>query len=44
MDAYFEALRAAGFDGFLTVEREVGESPYADIKIAVDYLKGKLGR
>ena len=44
MDAYFEALRVSGFDGFLTVEREVGESPYADIKIAVDYLKAKLGR
>lgn len=44
MDAYFEALRAAGFDGFLTVEREVGGNPYADIKIAVDYLKAKLGR
>lgn len=44
MDAYFEALRAAGYDGFLTVEREVGGNPYADIKIAVDYLKTKLGR
>lgn len=37
--SYLKALEDIGFKGFLTVEREVGDSPEKDIKIAVDYLK-----
>jgi len=39
---YLKALKAVGFDGFLTIEREVGDNPEADIKLAVDFLKEKL--
>ena len=41
-DIYLPALKAQGFDGFLTIEREVGEDPAADIKLAVDFLREKL--
>lgn len=37
--AYLEALRAIGYNGFLTIEREVGANPAADISKAVAYLK-----
>ena len=37
--AYLKALSDIGYKGFLTVERECGENPETDIKIAVDYLK-----
>lgn len=40
-DAYLAALRAAGYRGFLTIEREVGENPAADIAAAVAFLKEK---
>ncbi len=43
-DAYLAALRAVGFDGFLTIEREVGEDPERDIRQAVRFLEAKLGR
>ena len=33
------ALRKIGYRGFLTIEREVGEDPAADIKMAVDFLR-----
>ena len=36
---YVAALRKHGFDGFYTIEREVGEDPEADIREAVDFLK-----
>lgn len=37
---YIKALRdEAGYDGFFTIEREVGENPYVDIKQAVRFLK-----
>ena len=35
---YLSALKDEGFDGFLTIEREVGADPLADIKLAHDYL------
>ena len=35
---YLKALDDIGYHGFLTIEREVGENPSADIKIAVDSL------
>ena len=36
---YIAALRSIGFDGFLTIEREVGENPAADIIKAKDFLR-----
>ncbi|MBO5036796.1 MAG: sugar phosphate isomerase/epimerase [Clostridia bacterium] len=42
-DRYLAALKDIGYDGFLTIEREVGEDPAADIKLAVDFLKSKIG-
>lgn len=41
-DAYLPALIATGFDGFLTIEREVGENPAQDIRLAADFLREKL--
>lgn len=41
-DAYLDALREVGFDGFLTIERECGADPTADIKTAVAFLKAKI--
>jgi len=41
-DTYLPALRKAGFDGYLTIEREVGEKPQEDIRQAVEFLKTKL--
>ena len=41
-DTYLPALKASGFDGFLTIEREVGENPEADIAMAVSFLKEKI--
>ena len=37
---YLAALEEVGFKGFLTIEREVGENPSADIKTAYTFLKG----
>ncbi len=36
---YLNALETIGFDGFLTIEREVGDDPERDIRAAVDFLK-----
>ena len=41
-DVYLPALAATGFNGFLTIEREVGDDPAADIAMAVDFLKEKI--
>ncbi len=38
-DEYIGALREIGYDGFLTIEREVGEDPIADIIKARDFAK-----
>ena len=35
---YLEALRAVGYDGYLTIERECGEDPVADIVEAIRFL------
>lgn len=43
-DAYLAALKKIGFDGFLTIERECGENPVGDIKMAVGFLKDKLAK
>jgi sugar phosphate isomerase/epimerase len=36
---YLKALDEIGYDGFLTIEREVGENPAADIERAVKFLR-----
>lgn len=37
--AYLRALREIGYTGFLTIEREVGEDPGADIAAAAGFLR-----
>ncbi len=37
--AYLKALEEIGYKGFLTIEREVGNNPEADIRKAANYLK-----
>ena len=41
-DKYIAALKEIGFDGFLTIERECGDDPTADIKMAVKFLQEKI--
>jgi sugar phosphate isomerase/epimerase len=36
---YLRALREIGYKGFLTIEREVGADPAADIIHAMHYLR-----
>ena len=43
-DEYLKALSSIGYKGFLTIEREVGDTPEKDIKKAVDFLKLKTKR
>lgn len=43
-DVYLPALKATGFDGFLTIEREVGENPASDISMAVEFLREKIAK
>lgn len=43
-DAYLDALKEVGFDGYLTIEREVGDNPRADIELAVNFLRDLLAR
>ncbi|NLB60806.1 MAG: sugar phosphate isomerase/epimerase, partial [Lentisphaerae bacterium] len=38
-EAYLQALRQHGFDGYLTIEREVGQNPRQDIEEAVKFLR-----
>lgn len=38
-EAYFAALQDIGYTGFLTVEREVGDRPEADIVNAVSFIQ-----
>lgn len=40
--AYIAALRKAGFDGYLTIERETGGDPIADITLARDTVAGLI--
>ena len=40
--AWIRALREIGYQGFLTIEREVGENPERDIAQAVRFLREKL--
>jgi L-ribulose-5-phosphate 3-epimerase len=40
--AYLKALSETGFTGYLTIEREVGSNPEADIRKAVGFLQEQL--
>lgn len=40
--AYLKALEEIGYNGFLTIEREVGDNPEKDIRAAVDFLKNQF--
>jgi sugar phosphate isomerase/epimerase len=42
--AYWQALKEARYDGYLTIEREVGATPMADIAEAVTFLRSLLKR
>ena len=42
--AYVAALRDIGYDGYLTIERETGADPGADIAKAVTYAKDLLAK
>lgn len=39
---YLKALVDIGFDGFLTIEREVGDNPEKDIRTAVEFLNNLM--
>lgn len=41
-DEYLGALEEIGFDGYLTIEREVGDDPATDIAAAIGFLRGKM--
>jgi L-ribulose-5-phosphate 3-epimerase len=41
-DRYLAALSEVGYTGYLTVEREVGANPEADIRRAVEFLRQKI--
>ena len=41
---YLQALKEIGYDGYLTIEREVGADPAADIVTAARFLREQLER
>jgi len=41
---YLKSLDESGYNGFLTIEREVGVSPETDIELAVNFLKELMGK
>lgn len=41
-DKYLDVLKKANWKGFLTIEREVGDNPEADIIKAVNFLKERI--
>ena len=41
-DKYLKALSDIGYNGYLTIEREVGDNPKRDIQNAVNFLLGKI--
>lgn len=43
-DAYLKALDDINYKGYLTIEREVGDNPEADILAAVNFLKQKTNQ
>lgn len=40
--AYIAALKSIGYEGFLTIERETGADPSADIQKAADYARANF--
>ena len=42
VDNYLKALDEIGYKGFLTIEREVGDNPAADIALAAEFLRSKI--
>ncbi len=42
-DGYFKALIDIGYQGYLTIEREVGDNPAEDIRKAVQFIKAYRG-
>jgi len=43
-DKYLPALHEVGFDGYLTIERECGDDPISDVKLACEFLREKKAR
>lgn len=43
-DTYLAALDEIGYQGFLTIERECGDTPEADIRLAVEHLHAVMGK
>ena len=43
-DTYMAALDEIGYKGFLTIERECGGTPEADIRLAADHLRAVMGK
>jgi L-ribulose-5-phosphate 3-epimerase len=41
-DKYLGALETIGFKGYLTIEREVGDNPAADIAKAISFLRARI--
>ena len=41
-DGYFRTLKKINYNGILTIEREVGDTPKADIQLALDFLKARM--
>jgi L-ribulose-5-phosphate 3-epimerase len=41
--AYFAALQEIGYNGYLTIEREVGDNPEEDIRKAVSFIQAFRG-
>lgn len=41
---YLKALDEIGYKGFLTIERECGDDPAADIRMAADFLRGIINK
>lgn len=41
-DKYLDALSDIGYNGYLTIEREVGDNPKKDIQSAVKFLRTKI--
>lgn len=42
--AYLKALDSIGYKGFLTIERECGADPAADISLAADFLRDHIAK
>lgn len=43
-DAYLKALDEIGYQGFLTIEREVGTDPVGDITLAANFLREHIAK